>query len=144
MSTTVLVIDDAPDVHTLLGARLRPEGVQLVSAYGWKDGWDLAQTALPDLILLDVDMPEHSGLDLCRALKADPRTAPIPIIFLTGATDVNIKVHGFDLGAIDYVTKPFHPAELRARSRELLNLFIAHHLGRKLKSVDFMEQVGTD
>ena len=120
MSTTVLVIDDAPDVHTLLGARLRPEGVQLVSAYGWREGWDLAQTVLPDLILLDIDMPEHSGLDLCRSLKADPRTAGIPIIFLTGAMDVNTKVHGFDLGAIDYVTKPFHPAELRARVRSAL------------------------
>lgn len=120
MSTTVLVIDDAPDVHTLLAARLRPEGVQLVSALGWREGWDLAQTALPDLILLDVDMPEHSGLDLCRALKADPRTASIPIIFLSGAMDVQTKVHCFDLGAVDYVTKPFHPAELRARVRSAL------------------------
>lgn len=120
MSTTVLVIDDAPDVHTLLSARLRPEGVQLVSAMGWREGFDLAMQVLPDLILLDVDMPEHSGLDVCRALKADARTAGIPIIFLTGATDVNTKVHGFDLGAIDYVTKPFHPAELRARVRSAL------------------------
>lgn len=120
MSTTVLVIDDAPEVHDLLAARLRPEGVQLVSAFGWKEGWELAQTALPDLILLDVDMPEHSGLDLCRSLKADMRTAGIPIIFLTGTSDVNTKVHGFDLGAIDYVTKPFHPSELRARVRSAL------------------------
>ncbi|MFO0741823.1 MAG: diguanylate cyclase [Labilithrix sp.] len=120
MSTTVLVIDDAPDVHALLGARLRPEGVQLVSALGWREGWDLARTALPDLILLDIDMPEHSGLDLCRALKADPRTAGIPVIFLSGAMDVQTKVHCFDLGAIDYVTKPFHPAELRARVRSAL------------------------
>ena len=81
-------------------------GVQLVSAYGWREGWDLAQTALPDLILLDIDMPEHSGLDLCRSLKADPRTAGIPIIFLTGAMDVNTKVHGFDLGAIEHGKDP--------------------------------------
>ncbi len=74
----------------------------------------------PDLILLDVDMPEQSGLDLCRTLKSDPRTAVIPIIFLTAASDVNTKVHGFDLGAVDYVTKPFHPAELRARVRSAL------------------------
>lgn len=120
MSTTVLVIDDAPDVHTLLAARLRPEGVRIIDAYGGKDGLELAISELPDLILLDVDMPEHSGLDLCRTLKAEPRTAGIPIIFLTGATDVNTKVHGFDLGAIDYVTKPFHPAELRARVRSAL------------------------
>lgn len=120
MSTSVLVIDDAPDVHALLAARLRPEGVRIVSAQGWKEGLELAIQESPDLILLDVDMPEMSGLDLCRTLKAEPRTAGIPIIFLTGATDVNTKVHGFDLGAIDYVTKPFHPAELRARVRSAL------------------------
>lgn len=120
MSATVLAIDDAPEVHALLGARLKPEGVRLLSALGWEEGRELALTELPDLVLLDVEMPGHSGLDLCRLLKADPRTAAIPIIFLTGSTDVNTKVHGFDLGAIDYVTKPFHPAELRARVRSAL------------------------
>jgi two-component system cell cycle response regulator len=116
----VLAIDDAPEVHALLGARLKPEGVRLVSALGWREGLDLAISESPDLILLDVEMPGQNGLDLCRALKADPRTSAIPIIFLTGSTDVNTKVHGFDLGAIDYVTKPFHPAELRARVRSAL------------------------
>ncbi len=120
MSATVLAIDDAPEVHALLAARLRPEGVRLLSALGWEEGRELALSAAPDLILLDVEMPAYSGLDLCRVLKSDPRTAAIPIIFLTGATDVNTKVHGFDLGAVDYVTKPFHPAELRARVRSAL------------------------
>ena len=120
MSTTVLAIDDAPEVHALLAARLRPEGVRLVSALGWDEGWALSLSERPDLILLDVEMPGHSGLDLCRLLKGDPRTSSIPIIFLTGSIDVNTKVHGFDLGAIDYVTKPFHPAELRARVRSAL------------------------
>jgi len=120
MSATVLAIDDAPEVHALLAARLRPEGVRLLSAQGWEEGRELAFTTAPDLILLDVEMPGYSGLDVCRLLKADPRTAAIPVIFLTGATDVSTKVHGFDLGAVDYVTKPFHPAELRARVRSAL------------------------
>ena len=120
MSATVLAVDDSPDVHALLAARLRPEGIRLLRASGWEEGRDLALSEAPDLILLDVEMPGCSGLDLCRALKSDPRTMPIPIIFLTGATDVNTKVHGFDLGAVDYVTKPFHPAELRARVRSAL------------------------
>jgi two-component system, cell cycle response regulator len=119
-TTTVLVIDDAPDVHPLVAARLRPEGVRVVSALGWYEGLELAISESPDLILLDVDMPGQSGLALCGALKSDPRTSAIPIIFLTGSTDVHTKVHGFDLGAIDYVTKPFHPAELRARVRSAL------------------------
>ncbi len=120
MSATVLVIDDAPEVHALLAARLRAEGVLLLSALDWAEGRELAMTKAPDLILLDVEMPGFSGLDLCRLLKSDPRTSSIPIIFLTGATDVSTKVHGFDLGAVDYVTKPFHPAELRARVRSAL------------------------
>jgi diguanylate cyclase (GGDEF)-like protein len=120
MTATVLAIDDAPEVHALLAARLRPEGVLLLSAHGWEQGRELAMTKAPDLILLDVEMPGYNGLDLCRLLKSDPRTAPIPVIFLTGASDVSTKVHGFDLGAVDYVTKPFHPAELRARVRSAL------------------------
>jgi DNA-binding response OmpR family regulator len=120
MNTTVLVIDDAADVHRLLAVRLQPECVRILSAMGWEDGLELAISASPDVILLDVDMRGHSGLELCGALKADPRTAAIPVIFLTGSTDVATKVSAFDLGAIDYVTKPFHPAELRARVRSAL------------------------
>jgi two-component system cell cycle response regulator len=119
---TVLAIDDSPEVLALLAIRLRPEGLKLITATSYDEGLALASQYLPDLILLDVEMPEHSGLDLCRRLKEDPVTVNIPVIFLTGSTDVNTKVHGFDLGAIDYVTKPFHPAELRARVRAALRM----------------------
>ncbi len=74
----------------------------------------------PDLILLDVDLSGITGFEVCERLKADPRVASIPIIFLTGTNEIFSKVHGFDLGAVDYVTKPFHPAELRARVRAAL------------------------
>lgn len=120
MRPTLLAIDDSPDIHQLLAARLKPEQVVLHSATEGEEGLALALRLRPDLILLDVDMPNISGFELCQRLKADPLTAAIPVIFLTGAGEVDAKVRGFDLGAVDYVTKPFEPAELRARVRAAL------------------------
>lgn len=117
---TLLIIDDSADIHALLEARLRPEALHIEHAYGGLEGIEAAIAAVPDLVLLDVEMPHLSGLDVCRRLKELPETAGVPIIFLTGSADVATKVHGFDLGAVDYVTKPFEPAELRARVRAAL------------------------
>jgi diguanylate cyclase (GGDEF)-like protein len=132
----VLAIDDSPEVLALLAVRLRPEGLRLVTAASYDEGLKMAMEILPDLILLDVDMPEHSGLDLCRRLKAEGATAAIPVIFLTGSSDVTTKVHGFDLGAVDYVTKPFHPAELRARVRAALRMKRAQDLLTQRAQID--------
>jgi diguanylate cyclase (GGDEF)-like protein len=120
MSQCVLVIDDSSDVHRLLDVRLRPEGLILHHALDAADGMAKAKDLKPDLILLDVDLPLMTGFEICRALKEDPLTSQIPVIFLTGASEVYAKVQGFDLGAVDYVTKPFEPAELRARVRAAL------------------------
>ncbi|MGD0525927.1 MAG: diguanylate cyclase [Polyangiaceae bacterium] len=128
MTQTVLVIDDSPDIHRLLDVRLRPEGVALHHALGAEEGLALARELRPDLVLLDVDLPLITGFEVCRLLKEDPKTADIPLIFLTGATEVYTKVQGFDLGAIDYVTKPFDPAELRARVRAALRMKRFHDL----------------
>lgn len=117
MDTTVLAIDDSPEVLAVLIARLRPEGFRVLTALDWQQGLDLAFSCGPDVVLLDVCLPEQSGFDLCRRLKADARTADVPVIFLTSKDDVDTKIHGFDVGAVDYVTKPFHPDELRARVR---------------------------
>jgi two-component system, cell cycle response regulator len=117
---TILVIDDSPDTHTLLGLRLSSEAADLHAAHDGKSGLLMAGALKPDLILLDVNMPDLSGFDVCRALKSDPATSSIPVIFLTGTSDTLAKVEGFDLGAVDYVTKPFEPAELRARVRAAL------------------------
>jgi diguanylate cyclase (GGDEF)-like protein len=132
----VLAVDDSPEVLALLKARLKPEAIELVTAASYAEGLALALQLSPDLILLDVEMPEHSGLDLCRRLKAEPATANIPVIFLTASTNVDTKVHGFDLGAIDYVTKPFHPAELRARVRAALRMKRAQDLLTQKAQVD--------
>lgn len=120
MTATVLAIDDCPVVLSTVAARLRAENVQLVTATEWETGLALAIELRPDLVLLDIELPSFSGLDLCRRLKEDPRTRDIPVIFLTAATEIATKLHGFDLGAVDYVTKPFNPDELRARVRAAL------------------------
>jgi diguanylate cyclase (GGDEF)-like protein len=112
---TVLVIDDAPDIHDLVGVRLRADSIQIVHALSPDEGMALARSTLPDLILLDLDLPGRSGLEVCRELRADPKLAVVPVIFLTGTVDVATKVQAFDAGAVDYVTKPFDSVELRAR-----------------------------
>jgi two-component system cell cycle response regulator len=132
----VLAIDDSQDIHDILYVRLKPEDVVLHRAMDARDGLDKARELLPDLILLDIDMPDMSGLELCHHLKNDPRTGAIPIIFLTGAADLEVKVQGFDLGAIDYVTKPFQPAELRARVRAALRTKRYHDLLARRAQID--------
>lgn len=121
MAQTILAIDDSPEIHQLLKVRLKDlRDVELVHAHCAFDGFDQAQALNPDLILLDVMMPDASGFDICRRLKATSETQNIPVIFLTGASDVDQKVLGFDLGAVDYIQKPFDSAELSARIRAAL------------------------
>lgn len=124
----VLAIDDSPVVLTLIEARLRPEAVRIVTASSGEEGLAAVLLEKPDLVLLDVEMPGLGGLDVCRRLKSDPLTANIPVIFLTATDDIGIKVDGFDLGAHDYVMKPFHPDELRARVRAALRMKRAQDL----------------
>ena len=83
-----LAIDDSPEVLALLQVRLKPEGIKLFTASTFDEGLAMAMELLPDLILLDVDIPKHSGLDLCRRLKEEGATSAIPIIFLTGSSDI--------------------------------------------------------
>lgn len=118
----VLAIDDCVDVHRLLSARLKGESVELISAFDGADGLERAQATEPSLVLLDLDMPGMDGFEVLRALKEDPKTLDIPVIVLSGIQTPHDKVTAFDLGAVDYVTKPFEMAELRARVRSALRL----------------------
>jgi len=120
MRQSILVIDDSEDIHLLLRARLKDEDVEILSASDGPSGIEAARRLRPDLILLDVDMPGLGGFEVCRELKNDPVTTPIPIIFLTGVSDQGDRVKGLELGAVDYVTKPFDFPELRARVRAAL------------------------
>jgi diguanylate cyclase (GGDEF)-like protein len=120
MSNSILLIDDSPEIHTLVKVRLSKEQVVLHSAHDGTAGLEAARNLQPDLILLDVGLPGRDGFAICAELKSDRRTANIPIIFLTGATSTDEKIRGLELGATDYVVKPFEPAELRARVRAAL------------------------
>ena len=116
----VLVIDDSEAIHKLIEARLRPEGLEVIGELDGERGIERAISEEPDLILLDVGLPDVDGFEVCRQLKEHPTTRDVPIIFLTGTTSTDSKVRGLDLGAVDYVTKPFDQGELRARVRAAL------------------------
>ena len=118
----VLIIDDSPDALALAKARLAPEGLDIICAEGATAGLTAVERERPDLILLDVDMPNISGFEVCRALKEDAELCMIPIVFLSGSDSAADKVRGLDLGAMDYVTKPFDAFELRARVRAALRV----------------------
>jgi diguanylate cyclase (GGDEF)-like protein len=122
VARSILIVDDSADIHALLKVRLRDERAELHQTLDPAQALPLAREHAPDLILLDVDMPGRSGFDVCRELKTDPGTSAIPVIFLSGKLDQATKIAGLDLGAVDYVTKPFDPAELRARVRSALRI----------------------
>ncbi len=121
MHQQILLIDDAKPIHALVRALLAPVRVDVQYANDAGYGLVLAASIRPDLILLDVDMPNMNGFEACKKLKADRATADIPIIFLTSMSNIEEKVRGLELGAVDYVTKPFNQAELLARVRASLH-----------------------
>jgi len=116
----VLIIDDSPEVLTIARARLAREGLQVACASGAIEGLHAARHDPPDLVLLDVDMPDMSGFEVCRTLKNDSELCMIPVVFLTGSGGTSEKIKGLDLGAVDYITKPFDMFELLARVRAAL------------------------
>ena len=116
----ILIVDDDPDALAVARHRLAKEGADILCAKGGMEGLEAAKRERPDLILLDVDMPDMLGFEVCRALKADAELCMIPVVFLSGSTTAEDKVEGLDLGAVDYVTKPFDAFELQARVRAAL------------------------
>jgi two-component system, cell cycle response regulator len=115
MNRTLLVIDDDSAIHRLVGAHLASLQTDFVFASDGIEGIARAVTDKPTAILLDMDMPHMDGMEVCARLKADPRTREIPLVFVTADQTERSKVQGIEMGAIDYVTKPFNPFELRAR-----------------------------
>jgi diguanylate cyclase (GGDEF)-like protein len=125
MSQTVLIADDALPLHALVKAHLEPDGLAVHSVYDGEAAVAIATTLRPDLLLLDVDMPRIDGFEACRRIKANPITAGIPTLFLTADAMMMDKVKGLELGAVDYIVKPFKPEELRARVRAALRALAA-------------------
>jgi two-component system cell cycle response regulator len=124
----IVIIDDSSDALALAKARLTKEYVDIFCANGGKEGLEMIRRETPDLVLLDVDMPDVSGFDVCRTLKNDTDLHTIPVIFLSGSCTQQEKVQGLDLGAVDFVTKPFEAFELRARVRAALRTKRLHDL----------------
>ncbi|MBN8597980.1 MAG: diguanylate cyclase [Planctomycetes bacterium] len=118
----VLVIDDSPDVHRLLKARLKQEEIEIISSESGEAGIVELKAHRPDLVLLDLDMPTMDGFEVLRAIKDNAETVHIPVIVLSGLNSAEDKVSAFDLGAHDYIIKPFELTELRVRIRAALRL----------------------
>jgi two-component system phosphate regulon response regulator PhoB len=116
----ILVIEDEQDLQTVLAYNLRLAGHAVTSALRGNEGLSIAQTQPPDLILLDLMLPDLSGIEICKTLKADAATRHVPIIMLTAKGEEIDRVLGFELGAEDYVTKPFSLRELLLRIQAIL------------------------
>ncbi|MBK6607117.1 MAG: hybrid sensor histidine kinase/response regulator [Leptospiraceae bacterium] len=111
----ILIVDDTPKNIQVLGKTLHEIGYNVSIATSGSQALDSVRKESPDLILLDIQMPEMDGFEVCKILKANPYTKEIPVIFLTAVIDSEKIVKGFEIGAVDYITKPFHTAELTMR-----------------------------
>jgi len=118
----ILIVDDVSRNIQVLGSTLRKEDYEIAVAQDGKQALKTVENILPDLILLDVMMPVMDGYEVCKRLKEDPLTKDIPIILLTGKTETGDIVKGFEVGASDYITKPYKAAELMARVKTHLEL----------------------
>ncbi|SOE96446.1 Helix-turn-helix domain-containing protein [Burkholderia sp. D7] len=118
----LLVVDDQPEQLQLLIGILRNAGCRISVGFDGSQAYQRALAISPDLILMDVRMPRMDGFAACRLLAADPRTCAIPVIFLTVASDLHERLDGLEIGGVDYVLKPFEPAEVLARIRVHLTL----------------------
>src|SRR5512142_31525 len=120
MSEKILIIDDDLDTLRLVGLMLQRQGYQISAATNGQQGLEKAFEEDPDLILLDVMMPDMDGYEVARRLRQNPSTVETPILMFTAKSQLDDKVIGFEVGANDYLTKPTHPSELQARVKALL------------------------
>jgi DNA-binding response OmpR family regulator len=120
MSKKILVVDDEPEVVELLSFTLTQAGFSVETAANGIEALRQARTTHPDLIVLDLMMPELDGFTVCEVLRRDPATAAIPILILTAASSGLARLGGRDVGATDYITKPFSLKQLVSRAHDLL------------------------
>jgi two-component system sensor histidine kinase/response regulator len=134
--TKILIVDDTIDTVELLRKRLRSEGYETAEAYDGEECLSRVDEVRPDLVILDVMMPKLNGYEVCKRLKSDENTRYIPVLMLTAKSEVVDKIRGLDIGADDYLAKPFDYKELSARVRSLLKIKAAHEkLAEEEKSV---------
>ncbi len=144
MPARILIVDDSPSVRRLLSLYLRGEDYELIEAVDGREAVRCCLERRPDLVLSDIQMPEMDGYQLCRRLQQDRRTRDVPVIFISARKDAADKVRGLELGAVDYITKPFDRGEVLARIRNQLKireltqalLEVNRDLRRKQKHLD--------
>lgn len=150
LSFHVLIVDDVTDNIQVAMNILREQNYQFSFATSGDEALALVKEHHFDLILLDIMMPGLSGFEVCEVLKADEELAKIPIIFLTAKSDIDSISHGFELGAADYLIKPFHPEELLARVKNHLELYASrqvlehHNLSLQTKMVNKEKRLATE
>ncbi|MBU4371291.1 MAG: response regulator [Proteobacteria bacterium] len=116
----ILVADDEKDIVELIAYNLEQEGFAVCKAFDGRKAWEMVNADKPDLVILDLMMPAMPGMEVCRMIRRQAETAAIPIIMLTAKSDPVDKILGLEIGADDYITKPFHIRELIARVRAVL------------------------
>ncbi|WP_193199695.1 response regulator [Nostoc sp. MG11] len=137
----ILVVDDTPDNLRLLSAMLSAQGFEVRKALNGKLALIACQMLLPDVILLDINMPGMDGYQVCQQLKSNSKTCEVPVIFISALDDVLDKVKAFDVGGVDYITKPFYGAEVVLRIENQINLRL---LQTKLQEKNFLLQQALD
>lgn len=120
MDADVLIVEDEPDIRRLIAFHLARDGFRCRAAVTGTEALRELKSAVPDLVVLDLMLPEMDGLEVCRRIRSDPASAAVPIIMLTAKADEVDRVVGLEMGADDYVVKPFSPKELVARARAVL------------------------
>ena len=116
----ILIADDEKDIVELIAYNLGQEGFAVLTAYDGRKAWEAVLAQKPDLVILDLMMPEMPGMEVCRMIRKEATTAALPVIMLTAKSDPVDKILGLEIGADDYITKPFHIRELIARVRAVL------------------------
>ena len=132
----ILIVEDDRDIAGMIEYNLGEEGYETLSAFNGEDGLELAKKENPDLIILDIMLPIIDGFEVCRNLKSEKVTADIPVIILSAKSQETDKVVGLELGADDYITKPFSPRELIARIRAILRRGRVLHLDNCIERGD--------
>lgn len=137
----ILLVDDVPKNLQILGNTLKSDDLTVAFATNGKKALEYVQKKQPDLILLDIMMPDMDGYEVCKRLKEDAQTMHIPIIFITAMSDADDEYRGFELGGADYITKPFNPRLVRARVESQLRLKRKTDLLEKLSSIDGLTEI---
>lgn len=121
MPKKILLADDEEDIKTVLKLFLENKGYEVITAFDGLDALDQVKREKPDLVLLDIMMPLVDGFEVCKKIKTDPETAEIPVIMLSAASHAEMVQKGIDLGAVDYLVKPFEPEQLEGLLHKVLD-----------------------